>query len=127
MKNLKLFEEFIGRMSEEDHKYMRAKMRELADLVNDTLSEGYSSDAKFDYEFNGGELEVTLVMDDEHKMEGDFGSFKVLEILFDSETMMVGTYMGHEEDFRVSSVEEALDIIEKKIYDVLGISEKKKN
>jgi hypothetical protein len=36
-------------------------------------------------------------------------------------------YLGHEEHFRVSSVEEGMDFIEKKIYDVLGVSEKKIN
>jgi hypothetical protein len=40
--------------------------------------------------------------------------------------MLIGTYLGHEEDFRVSSIEEGMDIIEKKIYNTLGVSEGKK-
>lgn len=122
MRKLKLYEEFVGTPTK-NYSYIEAKMQELSDLVNDILKSDYSSGAKFEYVLIGDELEITLVLDREHEIENSI----TLEILFDLDTLLLGTYLGHEEDFRVGSIEEGMDIIEKKIYDVLGVSEKKNN
>lgn len=128
MRTIKMYEEFLEDKHTKYYPYINAKMRELSDLVNDVLKKDYDSDAKFYYALENDELEITLVMDSEHEVvEGDFIHAKVLTILFDLDTMLIGTYLGHEEDFRVRSVEEGMDLIEKKIYSTLGISEKKKN
>ena len=127
MRTLKMYEEFIRDKHSEHYPYIRAKMKELSDLVNDVLKRDYDSGAKFEYTLENDELEITLVMDSEHEViEDNFIKSKVLTILFDIDTMLIGTYLGHEEDFRVNSVEEGMDLIEKKIYNTLGISESKK-
>ena len=132
LKKLKLYEEFVGTPTK-NYSYIKARMEELSDLVNDILKSDYSSDAKFEYELIEDELEVTLVLDREHPfhnyhyLTNEVGNSVTLEILFDLDTLLLGTYFGREEDFRVGSIEEGMDIIEKKIYDVLGVSEKKKN
>ena len=122
MRKLKLYREFLGTPTK-NYSYMEARMQELSDLVNDILKRDYSSDAHFEYVLDEDQLEVTLVLDHEHEVEWSI----TLEILFDLDSLMLGTYLGHEEDFRVNSIDEGMDIIEKKIYDVLGVSEKKKN
>jgi len=123
-----MYEEFLEDKHSKHYPYINAKMKELSDLVNDILKREYEPTAKFEYALDNDELEITLVMDSKHEVvEGDFIHAKVLTILFDLDTMLIGTYLGHEEDFRVRSVEEGMDLIEKKIYDTLGISEKKKN
>jgi len=115
MKRIKMYERFI---TKKDESYINTRMEELSELVKN-----YSFVNKFEYELDSDELEVTMVLDDEHEFEGS----NVLEILYDINFNMLGVYLGHEEDFRVSSVEEALDIIEKKIYSYLGVSENNKN
>ena len=128
MKVLKMYEEFIGDEKYIKHyPYIKAKMKELSELVNDTLKKDYDSSAKFEYLLDGAELEITLVMDKEHTVDNDGIDSKVLTVLFDLETMLIGFYLGREEDFRVESIEEGMDLIEKKIYGILSISESKKN
>ena len=122
LKKLKLYEEFVGSPTK-NYSYIKAKMEELSELVNDILKQGYDEKAHFEYSLISEELEVTLVLDKEHQVEESI----TLEILFDLDTLMLGMYFGHEEDFKVSSIEEGMDLIEKKIYDVLGVSEKKNN
>lgn len=128
MRLIKMYEEFLEDKHSNHYPYISAKMKELSDLVNDILKREYEPTAKFEYALDDDELEITLVMDSKHEVvEDEFIHAKVLTILFDLDTMLIGTYFGHEEDFRVRSVEEGMDLIEKKIYDTLGISEKKKN
>ncbi len=122
MRKLKLYREFLGTPTK-NYSYMEAKMQELSDLVNDVLKSDYGTGASFEYDLTDSDLEVTLVLDHEHEVEDSI----TLEILFDLDSLMLGIYLGHEEDFHLNSIEEGLDMIEKKIYDVLGISEKKKN
>ena len=129
MRKIKMYREFVGygNKHSEHYPYIKAKMKELSELVNDTLKKEYESSAKFDYTLENDELEITLVMDEAHKVvEDDFNHARVLTILFDLDTLLIGTYLGHEEDFRVDSIEEGMDLIEKKIYNTLGISESKK-
>lgn len=106
--------------------YIRAKMEEISDLVNSVLSQEYTEDARFSYNLSENDLEITLVLDDDHRVKDDkYGDFRLLEILFDFDALMIGTYIGQQENFRVNSIEEGMEIIEKKIYSVLGIAEKK--
>lgn len=122
MRKLKLYREFLGTPTK-NYSYMEAKMQELSELVNDILKSDYGTGASFEYDLTESDLEVTLVLDHEHEIEDSI----TLEILFDLDSLMLGIYLGHGEDFHLNSIEEGLDMIEKKIYDVLGISEKKKN
>lgn len=126
MRTIKMYEEFVDGQNP-DHTYIETKMQEISDLVNDVLKREYDSTAKFEYTFDKDELEITLVMDQKHEVvEGEFIHAKVLNILFDTHTLMIGTYLGHEEGYSVDSIEEGMDLIEKKIYGVLGITESKK-
>ena len=120
MKNIKLYEEFVGSPTI-NYTFIKSKMEELSDLANDTFNDdGYSKSANFSYTLTKDDLEITLVVDDAHKVENSI----TLEILFDLKSLMIGTWIGHEEHFGVSSIEEGLDLIEKKIYERLGIYEK---
>lgn len=122
MKNIKLYEEFVGSPTI-SYRLIKAKMEELSDLVNDTFNdEKYSSSAKFNYTLTKDDLEITMVVDHEHEVENSV----TLEILFDLNSLMIGTWVGHEEHFRASSIDDGMDIIEKIIYKRLNISEKLK-
>jgi hypothetical protein len=122
LSKLKLYEEFVGEPTI-NYSYIKAKMKELSELVNYTLKRGYGKGAHFEYDLTNDDLEIGLVLDREHEIENSI----TLEILFNLDSLILGFYLGHEEHFRVSSVEEGMDFIEKKIYDVLGVSEKKIN
>jgi len=122
MRTLKLYEEFVGEPTI-NYSYIKAKMKELSELVNYTLKRDFQEGAKFSYNINNEDLEVSLVLDRDHEVEGSIA----LEILFNLDSLLLGFYLGHEEHFRVSSIEEGMDFIEKKIYDVLGVSESKDN
>lgn len=126
-KTLKMYEDFIGEKHKNNYSYIKDRMKGLSDLVNSILEKEYESSARFDYLLDRDELEITLIMDTEHEVvKSEFVRSKVLTILFDIETLLIGTYIGYEEDFRVGSIEEGMDLIEKKIYDVLCISESNK-
>lgn len=117
-----MYEEFVGE-PKISYVFIKAKMEELSDLANDIFNDdGYSKSANFSYTLTKDDLEITLVVDDAHRVENSI----TLEILFDLKSLMIGTWVGHEEHFSVSSIEEGLDLIEKKIYERLGISEKYK-
>lgn len=122
MRLLKLYEEFVGEPTI-NYSYIKAKMKELSELVNYTLKRDFQEGAKFSYNINSEDLEVSLVLDRDHEVEGSIA----MEILFNLDSLLIGFYLGHEEHFRVSSIEEGMDCIEKKIYDVIGVSEKKIN
>ena len=122
MRTLKLYEEFVGEPTI-NYSYIKAKMKELSELVNYTLKRDFQEGAKFSYNINNEDLEVSLVLDRDHEVEGSIA----LEILFNLDSLLLRFYLGHEEHFRVSSIEEGMDFIEKKIYDVLGVSESKDN
>jgi len=120
LNNIKLYEEFVGEPNI-NYSYIKAKMKELSEITNYTLKRNFDEGAHFDYNLTIEDLEVSLVLDREHEVEGSIA----LEILFNLDSLLIGFYLGHEEHFRVSSVEEGMDCIEKKIYDVLGVSESK--
>jgi len=122
MRTLKLYEEFVGEPTI-NYSYIKAKMKELSEIANYTLKREFSEEAHFEYDITENDLEVSLVLDREHEVEGSI----TLEILFNLDSLLLGFYLGHEEHFRVSSIEEGMDYIEKKIYGVLGVSEKKIN
>jgi hypothetical protein len=122
MRTLKLYEEFVGEPTI-NYSYIKAKMKELSEITNYTLKREFEEGAHFEYNLSEDDLEVTLVLDRGHEVEKSI----TLEILFNLDSLILGFYLGHEEHFRVSSIEEGMDYIEKKIYDVLGVSEKKIN
>ena len=122
LNRLKLYEEFVGEPTI-NYSYIKAKMKELSEITNYTLKREFSEDAHFEYDITEDDLEVTLVLDENHEIEESI----TLQILFNLDSLILGFYMGHEEHFTVSSIEEGMDYIEKKIYDVLGVSEKKIN
>lgn len=110
MKYLKVFEEFI----ENSDNVIDAKMQELKDLI-DGLSDNsivYEWENKSDHEiivnFTKSDLSI--------KYE------------FDIDQMYVAKFVGEVTDFHVSveSIDEGLDIIEKDIQGILGISERVK-
>lgn len=108
MKYLKVFEEFI----ENSDNVIDAKMQELKDLI-DGLSDNsiiYEWENKSDHEiivnFTKSELSIRYE--------------------FDIDQMYVAKFVGNTTDFHtdVDSIDEGLDIIEKDIQGILGISEK---
>jgi hypothetical protein len=110
MKYLKVFEEFI----ENSDNVIDAKMQELKDLI-DGLSDNsivYEWENKSDHEiivnFTKGDLSIRYE--------------------FDIDQMYVAKFVGNETDFQnyVGSIDEGLDIIEKDILGILGISERVK-
>lgn len=122
MRLLKLYEEFVGE-PKINYSYIKAKMKEMSELVNYTLKKSFGEGAHFNFNLTSEDLEVSLVLDRNHEVEGSIS----LEILFNLDSLLLGFYLGHEEHFRVSSVEEGMECIERKIYDALGVSEKKVN
>ena len=120
LNKLKLYEEFVGDPTI-NYSYIKAKMKELSELVNYTLKRDFDKGAHFEYNITEDDLEVTLVLDENHEIEESM----TLQILFNLDSMILGFYMGLEKHFTVSSIEEGMDHIEKKIYDTLGVSEKK--
>ena len=110
MKYLKVFEEFI----ENSDNVIDAKMQELKDLI-DGLSDNsivYEWENKSDHEvvvnFTYSDLSVRYE--------------------FDIDQMYVAKFVGDVTDFQtyVESIDEGLDIIEKDIQGILGISERVK-
>jgi len=110
MKYLKVFEEFI----ENSDNVIDSKMQELKDLI-DGLSDNniiYEWENKSDHEiivnFTKGDLAIRYE--------------------FDIDQMYVAKFVGNETDFQnyVGSIDEGLDIIEKDILGILGISERVK-
>lgn len=108
MKYLKVFEEFI----ENSDNVIDAKMQELKDLI-DGLSDNsiiYEWENKSDHEiivnFTKSDLSIRYE--------------------FDIDQMYVAKFVGDVTDFHVGveSIDEGLDIIEKDIQGILGISEK---
>jgi hypothetical protein len=110
MKYLKVFEEFI----ENSDNVIDAKMQELKDLID-----GLSDDGII-YEWrNENDHEVIV-----NFTKGDLS----IRYEFDIDQMYVAKFVGHDTDFHieVQSIDEGLDIIEKDIHGILGISESKK-
>jgi len=110
MKYLKVFEEFI----ENSDNVIDAKMQELKDLI-DGLSDNsivYEWENKSDHEiivnFTKSDLSIRYE--------------------FDIDQMYVAKFVGDETDFQdyVESIDEGLDVIEKDILGILGISERVK-
>ena len=120
LNKLKLYEEFVEEPTI-NHSYIKAKMKELSELVNYTLKSDFDKGAHFEYGITEDDVEITLVLDRNHEIENSI----TLQILFNLDSLILGFYMGHEEHFRVSSIEEGMECIEKKIYDAIGVSEKK--
>ena len=126
LNKLKLYEEFVEEPTI-NHSYIKAKMKELSELVNYTLKSDFDKGAHFEYGITEDDVEITLVYRN-HEIENSI----TLQILFNLDSLILGFYMGgpvdyegHEEHFRVSSIEEGMECIEKKIYDAIGVSEKK--
>lgn len=113
MGRIKLFEDFM-KINIDDLSYVRTRMEEISDLVNSTLKD-FEGDSNFAYQLSEEELEVNLTL-----------NRKSVYMLLDFNTFFLGIYHNEEKDYRINSVEEGLDIIEKKIYSVLEISENKK-
>ena len=109
MKYLKVFEEFI----ENSDNVIDVKMQELKDLI-DGLSDNsiiYQWENKSDHE-----IIVNFTKDD-----------LSIRYEFDIDQMYVAKFVGDTTDFHteVDSIDEGIDIIEKDIQGILGISESK--
>lgn len=108
MRKIKLFREFI----ENSDNLIDAKMQELKDLI-DGLSDNsivYEWENKSDHE-----VIVNFTKDE-----------LAIRYEFDIDQMYVAKFVGDTTDFQthVESIDEGLDIIEKDIQGILGISEK---
>lgn len=110
MKWIKLFEEFI----ENSDNLIDAKMQELKDLIDGIADESivYEWENKSDHE-----IIVNFT-------KGDLG----IQYQFDIDQMFVQKTVGDQIDFKesVESIDEGLEIIEKDIQSILGISERAK-
>ena len=110
MKYLKVFEEFI----ENSENVIDAKMQELQDLISNLSDQNiiYEWENKSDHE-----IVVNFTKDD-----------LSIRYEFDIDQMYVAKFVGDETDFQteVESIDEGLDVIEKDIQGILGISEKHK-
>ncbi len=110
MKYLKVFEEFI----ENSDNVIDAKMQELKDLIDGL------SDESIVYEWqNKSDHEIVV-----NFTKGDLG----IRYEFDIDQMYVAKFVGQDTDFHttVESIDEGIDIIEKDIHGILGISERAK-
>lgn len=110
MKKIKLFREFI----ENNDNIIDIKMQELKDLI-DSLSDNsiiYQWENKSDHE-----VVVNFTYND-----------LSIRYEFDVDQMYVAKFVGDTTDFQtyVESIDEGLDVIEKDIQGILGISEKRK-
>ncbi len=114
MKNIKSFGQFIREFVESDN-YIDAKMQEIKDLV-DGVTDGnniiYEWENKSDHEL------VVSFSTDTLSIRYDF----------DIDDLHLTKSAGENIDFQteVESIEEGLDIIEKDIHSILGISEARK-
>ena len=109
MKKIKLFREFI----ENNDNIIDIKMQELKDLI-DSLSDNsiiYQWENKSDHE-----VVVNFTYND-----------LSIRYEFDVDQMYVAKFVGDTTDFQtyVESIDEGLDVIEKDIQGILGISENK--
>lgn len=112
MRHLKLFEEFVEKF---DNDVIDAKMTELRELV-DSFSDGQN----LIYEWENK---------DDHQILINFTSDELsVRYEFDIESMVVTKVIDDEVIFSddVESIDEGLDIIEKDIHNILGVSEAKR-
>ena len=112
MRHLKLFEEFVEKF---DSDLIDAKMTELRELINE-FSEGQN----LIYEWENK---------DDHQILINFTTDEFsIRYEFDVDDMFVVKFLNDEEIFNeiVESIDEGLDIIDKDIHNILGISEKAK-
>ena len=110
MKYLKYIKEFV----ENSNSSIDAKMQELKDLVD-----GISNGQNIIYEWENK---------DDHQLSINFSTNELsIKYEFDIDDLYVKKIVGDTVDFQnnVSSIDEGLDIIEKDIQLVLGISENK--
>ena len=112
---IKKFQEFIREFIENSDNVIDAKLQELKDLI-DGMSDNsilYEWENKSDHEviinFTTGELSIRYE--------------------FDIDQMYVAKFVGDATDFQtyVESIDEGLDVIEKDIHGILGISERTKS
>ena len=109
MKYLKVFEEFI----ENSDNVIDAKMQELKDLIDGLSDNGII------YEWENKS---------EHEIVVNFTKYDLsIKYEFDIDQMYVAKFVGETTDFQtyVESIDEGLEIIEKDIQGILGISERK--
>lgn len=109
---LKLFEEFVEKF---DNDLVDAKMTELRELV-DNFSEGHNLIYEWENK-DDHQVLINFTMDENS-----------IRYEFDIDDMFISKVLNDEVVFteNVESVDEALDIIEKDIHNILGISERKK-
>lgn len=112
MIHLKLFEEFVEKF---DNDLIDAKMTELRELV-DSFSEGHNLIYEWENK-DDHQVLINFTMDENS-----------IRYEFDIDDMFISKILNDEVVFNenVESIDEALDIIEKDIQDILGISERKK-
>lgn len=112
MRHLKLFEEFVEKF---DNDVIDAKMTELRELVD-----GFSDGQNLIYEWENK---------DDHQILINFTSDELsVRYEFDIDSMVVTKVIDDEVIFsdNVESIDEGLDIIEKDIHNILGVSEAKR-
>ena len=112
---IKKWNQFIREFVENSDSLIDVKMQELKDLVD-----GVSDGQNFIYEWENK---------DDHRLSINFSNNQVaVKYEFDIDGMTVTKIVGENVDFTedVTSIDEALDIIEKDIQLILGISESMK-
>ena len=125
MKHLKLFEDFINNEVE----YIKAKMQELEDVIPVNVDFEYNIESKSENSNEQGLLKVLFFI-----MEtGADGTWIVdldtphITFTAKGEDIFGDDISGDSYEQEVSSVEEALDMIEKQIYAICDISERAKS
>jgi hypothetical protein len=112
---IKKFNQFIREFIENSDSVIDAKMQELQDLIDGL------SDQSIIYQWeNKNDHEIIV-----NFTKGDLA----IRYEFDIDQMYVAKFVGNETDFQdyVDSIDEGIDIIEKDIHGVLGISERVKS
>ena len=115
MKHLKLFEEF----TDNQISYVSVKMQEIQDILPSNTNFEYHIDSISKNSNIQSSLEINLVVFEDDSKYSWIVDIDTPHIIFKSKES------SYNED--VSSVDEALDIIEKQIYSIFGISEKVKS
>ena len=113
---IKKYIQFIREFVQNSNSIIDTKMQELKDLV-DGVSEGQN----FIYEWQNKE---------DHQLSISFSTSDLsVKYEFDIDELVVSKFVGETTDFteEVTSIDDGLDIIEKDIQLILGISEKYKN
>jgi hypothetical protein len=112
---IKKWNQFIREFIENSDNVIDAKMQEIKDLVDSA-----SQEQNFIYEWENKQ---------DHQLSISFSTSELsVKYEFDIDGMLVSKFVGETTDFveEVSSIDEGLDIIEKDIQLILGISEKYK-